>query len=313
MQSEKPQERDACSVCHGSKGGVPGNENIIEGVTMCDYCHAEHMDRIEAARAALTLDSTLPDLVATLPIKQWFNDGNMDFISWGGFQIRLDAERNHFDILELLTPADWGENDFVVQIGMVPLHKLFVDPAALLRDLKLTPDACTALSDAWDSHVCWFMDGKPNPTLGEALLRAPGLLFRLATEYAHYHGVGNDGEGKCFPGREYGIETWDDNGPGEARLREAVRQYLARLGVFLGLPEPPGTPLTLPDAVLETLLSCPGKDGQIEGVHYTWRSDLGQWEIWTNDNTCDEVVLAATERQAALEILKLMDASNKGR
>lgn len=32
--------RDACSICGGEKGGVPGNENIIDGQLVCDYCHA---------------------------------------------------------------------------------------------------------------------------------------------------------------------------------------------------------------------------------------------------------------------------------
>lgn len=32
--------RDACQVCKGWRGGVPGNENIVRGVTMCDYCSA---------------------------------------------------------------------------------------------------------------------------------------------------------------------------------------------------------------------------------------------------------------------------------
>lgn len=35
--------QDACRVCHGTRGGVPGNENIIDGVIMCDYCHADRM------------------------------------------------------------------------------------------------------------------------------------------------------------------------------------------------------------------------------------------------------------------------------
>ena len=33
--------RDNCSSCNGEKGGVPGNENIINGCQVCDYCHAE--------------------------------------------------------------------------------------------------------------------------------------------------------------------------------------------------------------------------------------------------------------------------------
>jgi hypothetical protein len=33
--------RDACEVCKGERGGVPGNENIIDGVVMCDYRSAD--------------------------------------------------------------------------------------------------------------------------------------------------------------------------------------------------------------------------------------------------------------------------------
>lgn len=32
--------RDSCEICKGHNGGVPGNENVIEGKTVCDYCHA---------------------------------------------------------------------------------------------------------------------------------------------------------------------------------------------------------------------------------------------------------------------------------
>lgn len=33
--------RDNCVRCKGAKGGVPGNENVIHGRAVCDYCHAE--------------------------------------------------------------------------------------------------------------------------------------------------------------------------------------------------------------------------------------------------------------------------------
>ena len=36
-------EKDACEKCKGSKGGTPGNENIIKGRVLCDYCTAEEM------------------------------------------------------------------------------------------------------------------------------------------------------------------------------------------------------------------------------------------------------------------------------
>ena len=31
--------KDKCQFCLGAKGGVRGNENIIGGVIVCDYCH----------------------------------------------------------------------------------------------------------------------------------------------------------------------------------------------------------------------------------------------------------------------------------
>jgi len=42
------KDKCACQVCMGTKGGEPGNENIIVvddvKVIMCDYCHAQYSD-----------------------------------------------------------------------------------------------------------------------------------------------------------------------------------------------------------------------------------------------------------------------------
>jgi hypothetical protein len=35
------RERDECQVCEGFSGGVRGNENIVKGVTVCDYCSSK--------------------------------------------------------------------------------------------------------------------------------------------------------------------------------------------------------------------------------------------------------------------------------
>jgi hypothetical protein len=32
---------DACATCGGARGGVPGNENMVDGKPMCDYCHGD--------------------------------------------------------------------------------------------------------------------------------------------------------------------------------------------------------------------------------------------------------------------------------
>jgi hypothetical protein len=36
----RKDERDKCEICHGFRGGVRGNENRVDGIVMCDYCHA---------------------------------------------------------------------------------------------------------------------------------------------------------------------------------------------------------------------------------------------------------------------------------
>lgn len=41
--TSKSYARDACKICNGDRGGVPGNENVVDCVVMCDYCHADQM------------------------------------------------------------------------------------------------------------------------------------------------------------------------------------------------------------------------------------------------------------------------------
>ena len=47
LQNIEHIPKDGCHICDGSRGGVPGNENIIvwrgADVVICDYCHADHM------------------------------------------------------------------------------------------------------------------------------------------------------------------------------------------------------------------------------------------------------------------------------
>ncbi len=43
--------QDYCQVCNGTRGGVPGNENVLDGVIMCDYCSADRL-RVAATQEA---------------------------------------------------------------------------------------------------------------------------------------------------------------------------------------------------------------------------------------------------------------------
>ncbi len=33
---------DNCEICKGTSSGVRGNENIVNGIVMCDYCSVKH-------------------------------------------------------------------------------------------------------------------------------------------------------------------------------------------------------------------------------------------------------------------------------
>ncbi len=33
--------KDKCQNCKGSRGGVKGNENIVDGKVLCDYCTSD--------------------------------------------------------------------------------------------------------------------------------------------------------------------------------------------------------------------------------------------------------------------------------
>lgn len=35
------QGPDGCQICAGTRGGVPGNENLINGISVCDYCRVD--------------------------------------------------------------------------------------------------------------------------------------------------------------------------------------------------------------------------------------------------------------------------------
>jgi hypothetical protein len=40
-EASRKKKLDGCSMCKGAKGGAPGNENVVNGVVVCDYCHVD--------------------------------------------------------------------------------------------------------------------------------------------------------------------------------------------------------------------------------------------------------------------------------
>ena len=52
-------EKDGCEICQGENGGVPGNENIIGGLTVCDYCTSAWMDYRDGLKFVLSEYDTI--------------------------------------------------------------------------------------------------------------------------------------------------------------------------------------------------------------------------------------------------------------
>lgn len=52
---QQARKHDNCQICLGVSGGVRGNENVMHGVVICDYCTVKllHGAGSKAAAAAL--------------------------------------------------------------------------------------------------------------------------------------------------------------------------------------------------------------------------------------------------------------------
>ncbi len=127
---------DKCDVCHGRNDGVLGNENVVNGVIMCDYCHAD-MLADEARRKARTVNRIA---------ECCYIGGNEEYHGIRGIvRIYLDGHleakfRNQdqwhavlAEQIEIDTPPDpiWGRAVYVGPLedmkGLTALAKQYID------------------------------------------------------------------------------------------------------------------------------------------------------------------------------------------
>lgn len=73
-----PVYPDNCEVCKGAKGGIRGNELIINGRVVCDYCHA--------------------DGSAKTPPQHQFGIGNFKDFNWSLHWTRCDFDKQLFQM-----------------------------------------------------------------------------------------------------------------------------------------------------------------------------------------------------------------------
>lgn len=82
----KGDSKDNCEICKGAKGGVPGNENIIDGKAVCDYCHANN--------TRTNAKEELIEKVKNSPAQYWTDE------SGGAWVIEVD------DVIEAIKEID---------------------------------------------------------------------------------------------------------------------------------------------------------------------------------------------------------------
>ncbi len=110
--AESTGVRDACSRCHGARGGTPGNENIIDGKPVCDYCHADQL----AAATPDDIRARLERVETALHALYRFSDATMKTAE--GFERRLiiledTARKRWIDVAEQIETSPSARHEFV--------------------------------------------------------------------------------------------------------------------------------------------------------------------------------------------------------
>lgn len=89
--------RDGCEICHGSQGGVQGNENRLDdGTIVCDYCHAFWLKAHAAGVAQEREACHMPieeAIAALMHLVSKFKVGSVDRIMCESARTRLAALR----------------------------------------------------------------------------------------------------------------------------------------------------------------------------------------------------------------------------
>jgi len=89
--------RDGCELCGGKRGGVPGNENLIGGKRVCDYCHAtppapaSPAEPSEREQSAASIAANLLNAYAKLARDVDADDVNIPWIERIATELRAPA------------------------------------------------------------------------------------------------------------------------------------------------------------------------------------------------------------------------------
>jgi hypothetical protein len=108
----EPVALDGCELCNGRRGGVPGNENIIDGKRVCDYCHSASVASQAGSEPVATvtaLDSLKREALEIFDGTETSQDVR-DVIEWYSASIRviLDKARSRINAA-LSAPAAAAE------------------------------------------------------------------------------------------------------------------------------------------------------------------------------------------------------------
>ncbi len=200
---DPPANTDDCVRCEGRNGGVPGNENMIDGDPVCDYCAAqseadrlsynqkvsETVARLKASRVRARVRVTRSDLTTYLHI---LADG--DHNAYTTFVIPLI----HMDFPEAymvsskFTPEPWASDPCMnITISLDPKEENTMKTVYQTRDHKIFDNPATASDHEKSVFEDWLkavIDGTVQVELADVLCHFKGTakLFCPASERESY-------------------------------------------------------------------------------------------------------------------------------
>jgi hypothetical protein len=175
---DPPANGDDCVRCEGRNGGVPGNENMIDGEPVCDYCTAEELksldytQKVEATVTRLKERRDLRVLVKRRRLATCLHIvGPGTYVTYTTFI--LPVIRINFPeactISGWFTPEPWASDPYMkVTISLDPKEQETMKTVYQACDGEIFEDRATAvvheneLFDAWLDNL---IEGEPEPTL----------------------------------------------------------------------------------------------------------------------------------------------------
>ena len=207
---DPPANSDDCVRCEGRNGGVPGNENMINGEPVCDYCTAQEVSyNQKIAKLVARVEATGRDFRAQVKRSKLttclYIEGSGDYAAYTSLikpLFRKDFPEA-YTVSSWFTPEPWASDPYMkVTISLEP-ERNTMKTVYQACDGKTFEDRAKAIDHETGLFESWLeglIEGRPAPS--------------LSTVVCHF----NDSHYLTYEGDEHHMTPWD-------RLKESLQMY----------------------------------------------------------------------------------------